>query len=228
MCLILFYPPPHPPTTTEPQILQGGAKCSDIPKVTFIIRINIPQCTIHTCICSKIKWGSQLFLETMWIFVCIYVYKYVCVRTMVVAIFTKFDINIFFLIQQVKFISQMNLKIFNTFWESFPTKTPVFGHHNCCFFVDLKINEEWFIRFSMFRFVRTHRIFNAAVWKFLFCYTYSYYILGIQSMITNTKLTCSVMRTERLRYFRLIFVPSVINLKRYTPKNKDQTSASML
>lgn len=40
------------------------------------------------------------------------------------------------------------------------------------------------------------------------------------------KLICSVIKTEMLRYLRLIFVPRVINLKRKHPKAHDQIKAS--
>lgn len=42
------------------------------------------------------------------------------------------------------------------------------------------------------------------------------------------KLICSVIRTEILRYFRLIFVPSVMNRKRKHPSAHDQIKASKL
>lgn len=40
--------------------------------------------------------------------------------------------------------------------------------------------------------------------------------------------TCSVMRTERLRYLRLILVPNVINRSKNTPNTKHHTKASKL
>lgn len=48
------------------------------------------------------------------------------------------------------------------------------------------------------------------------------------SLTWRYKLICSVIRTEMLRYFRLIFVPSVMNRNRKHPKAHDQINASKL
>lgn len=46
--------------------------------------------------------------------------------------------------------------------------------------------------------------------------------------ICRYKLICSVISTDRLRYFLLIRSPSVINRSKYTPSAMDQSSSSQL
>lgn len=53
--------------------------------------------------------------------------------------------------------------------------------------------------------------------------------LSFRQKHTNKyKLICSVIRTEILRYFRLIFVPSVIKRNRKQPNAHDQINASSI